>query len=81
MDSKHSTSATLPDHQPSTVEKVVAFLDERLGLKEKIVGQHAIHYSRRGLWLVYIGLPFLGIQRDGGLRDRTHVAGLSLGSV
>ncbi len=34
MDMKHSSPAVVPDHQPSTSEKVFAFLDERLGLKE-----------------------------------------------
>jgi ubiquinol-cytochrome c reductase cytochrome b subunit len=34
MDIKHSSPATIPDQQPSATEKLVAFLDERLGLKE-----------------------------------------------
>jgi ubiquinol-cytochrome c reductase cytochrome b subunit len=34
MDSKQSSSTVIPDHQPSAIEKLVAFLDERVGLKE-----------------------------------------------
>jgi len=34
MDSKRVSSGTMSDHQPSAAEKVIAFLDERLGLKE-----------------------------------------------
>ncbi|MEK9140433.1 MAG: cytochrome bc complex cytochrome b subunit [Nitrospirota bacterium] len=34
MDSKRSSPATISDHHPSTMEKLVAFLDERVGLKE-----------------------------------------------
>ena len=34
MDIKHSSPATIPDHPPGIIDKVVAFLDERVGLKE-----------------------------------------------
>ena len=34
MDSKRSSSTVIPDHQPSAIEKLVAFIDERVGLKE-----------------------------------------------